>query len=204
MKPFFTFPHFTESEQTREQVDSPLAPLHLWEERVLIQSAQTGNGEAVAELYRRYVPAIFRYISFRLTDRAVAEDITGDVFLEMVQALHRYTERGAPFAAWLFRIAHDRVMDHHRRQARRPTVPLSEGLSDDAPGPEVQAAYQTEAYGLLVAMNILTDEQRTVLQLRFVDGYSVEMTARIMRKTPGAIKALQHRALSRLGRRLQP
>jgi RNA polymerase sigma-70 factor (ECF subfamily) len=134
----------------------------------------------------------------------VAEDLTGDVFLQMVQALHRYTDRGAPFAAWLFRIAHDRVIDYHRRQARRPTVPLFEALSDDEPGPETQAAHQADTHGLRAAMKVLTDEQRTVLQLRFLEGHSVELTARLMRKTPGAIKALQHRALSRLGRRLQP
>lgn len=204
MKPLFTFPHFTEPERTREQLEALLIPLHLRDERFVIQCAQTGDADAIAELYRRHAPAIFRYVSFRMNDQAVAEDLTGDVFLEMVQALHRYTERGAPFAAWLFRIAHDRVMDHHRRQARRPTVPLSDSLSDEAPSPEAQAAHQAEAFGLQAAMSGLTDEQRTVLQLRFLEDHSVEMTARIMRKTPGAIKALQHRALSRLGRRLQP
>lgn len=158
----------------------------------------------MAELYHRHAPAIFRYVFFRMNDQSIAEDLTGDVFLEMVQTLHRYAERGTPFAAWLFRIAHDRVVDYHRRQARRPTEVLSESLADDAPSPETQVAHRAETHGLLTAMKFLTDEQRLVLQLRFVEGHSVETTARIMRKTPGAVKALQHRALGRLGRQLQP
>lgn len=204
MKSTFSSPHLTESDLPREYIDSRLASSHLPEEQQLIQYAQAGNADAVAELYRRHAPAIFRYVFFRMNDRTAAEDLTGDVFLEMMQALNRYTERGAPFAAWLFRIAHARVVDYHRRHARRPTETLSETLPDHTPGPELQATHHAEMHVLLSAMQILTDEQRTVIQLRFVEGHSLEATAQIMRKTPGAIKALQHRALGRLGRHLQP
>lgn len=203
MKPSLTSTPFTESELTREYLDSASPLAHLPEEQQLIQRAQAGNAEAVAELYRRHAPAIFRYAFFRVNDQTAAEDLTGDVFVEMMQALHRYTERGAPFAAWLFRIARARIVDYHRRHARRPTETLSETLADHAPSPEMQATTQAETHGLLAAMQILTDEQRTVIQLRFVEGHSLETTARLMRKTLGAIKALQHRALSRLGRHLQ-
>ena len=204
MKPSFTYPPFTEPERAREHSDSVLIPLQVQEDKLLIRYAQAGDADAVAELYRRHSPAILRYVFFRMNDQTTAEDLTGDVFLEMVQALHRYTERGAPFTAWLFRIAHARVVDYHRRQARRPIETLSESLEDQAPDPETQAANRAETRNLLMAMNGLTDEQRTVLQLRFIEGFSVEATARIMRKSTGAIKALQHRALDRLGRQLQP
>ncbi len=169
------------------------------EERVLIQRAQRGDPEAVAALFRRYAPAIFRYFIFRVNDRTLAQDLTSEVFLKMVEGLPNYTARGAPFAAWLFRIAHDRRVDHYRRVARRPTEDLGEEIVDPVPGPEVQAARRAEDLRLQAALRALTDEQQLVVQLRFIEAYSLEDTARILNKTVGAVKAIQHRALGRLG-----
>ena len=95
------------------------------EERSLIRRAQQGDPEAVAELYYRHAPAIFRYAYFRMNDSAAAEDLTGEVFVKMIEALRHYTERGTPFAAWLFRIARARVVDYQRGTARRPTADLA-------------------------------------------------------------------------------
>lgn len=171
-------------------------------EPILIQRAQQGEEAALAELYQRHTPAIFRYFFFRVNDQALAEDLTGEVFMHMVEALPRYVERGVPFAAWLFRIAHARLVDHHRRAAHRPTESLTETHPDHAPSPEDQAHSLAEARRLKKAIALLTEEQQTVIQLRFVEGYSLEETARMMGKTTGAIKAMQHRALNRLARQL--
>ncbi|MGH2523987.1 MAG: sigma-70 family RNA polymerase sigma factor [Anaerolineales bacterium] len=173
------------------------------EERRLIQRAQQGDPEAVAELYYRHAPAVFRYVYFRMNDSAAAEDLTGEVFVRMMEALRHYTERGTPFAAWLFRIARARVVDYQRGTARRPTVQLSELIVDHVPGPEAQVADQLEAHYLVKALTTLTDEQRGVIQLRFVEGYNLEDTAQLLRKSTGAIKALQHRALQNLARKLK-
>ena len=178
-------------------------PIDHTEELILIKRAQRGDADAVAEIYHRHAPAIFRYFFFRLHDQAIAEDLASEVFLKMAQALPYYVERGAPFAAWLFRIAHDRMVDHHRRAARTPTESLSEQLIDDTADPESQAAHRAETNHLAEAVSALPDEQQTVIQLRFIEGYGLEETAQIMSKSVGAVKALQHRALQSLARKIK-
>jgi RNA polymerase sigma-70 factor (ECF subfamily) len=172
-------------------------------EQDLVRRAQAGDADAISELYRTHAPVIFRYCYFRVADRATAEDLTGEVFVKMVEALPRYVERGPPLAAWLFRIAHDRVVDHHRRAARRPQEPLSTRLEDREPGTEAQAVERAELARVQALLLGLTDEQRSVIQLRFIEGFDLDECARILGKNVGAIKALQHRALRQLAARLE-
>ncbi len=169
----------------------------------LIRRAQEGDAEAMAEIYQLYAPVIFRYFFFRVNDQATAEDLTGEVFLDLVKALPRYVARGIPFTAWLFRIAHARLVDHHRRAAYRQTEELSEALVDHASDPEGEVVDRAGTRRLEEAITALTDEQRMVIQLRFLDRFSLEETAQAMGKTAGAIKALQHRALRELARILK-
>jgi RNA polymerase sigma-70 factor (ECF subfamily) len=171
-------------------------------ETALVRRAQAGDADAVGEIYQLHSPAIFRYFYFRLSDRESAEDLTGAVFLQMIEALPRYEDRGLPFAAWLFRIAHDRLVDHHRRSAYRQSGPLSDQLVDSAAETENLAMRSHEDQGLRALMSELTGEQRMVVQLRFIEGYNLQETADLMAKSPGAIKALQHRALRQLARKL--
>jgi RNA polymerase sigma-70 factor, ECF subfamily len=171
-------------------------------ELALVNRARGGDAEAVAELYQRQAPAIFRYFFFRVQDRATAEDLTGEVFVKMVEGLPRYEERGVPISAWLFRIAHDRMVDHHRRSVHRQTEEISETLETDEPSTEAQALNRSEMQHVRGLIDALTEEQRTVIQLRFVEGYSLEDCARILKKTTGAVKALQHRALRQLGQKI--
>jgi RNA polymerase sigma-70 factor (ECF subfamily) len=121
-----------------------------------------------------------------------------EVFLNMLQALPRYVDRGIPFVAWLYRIARARVVDFQRQRARRGTEALVNSLADAAPGPEAQAASRAEVRELKRAMAQLSDPYQMVLQTRFMEGCDLEETARRMGKTVGAIKVLQHRALRRL------
>jgi len=172
-------------------------------EQQIVERAQQGDADAFADLYVWYAPAIFRYLLVRVGDSSVAEDLTSDVFLKAQEALRRYNRQGVPFAAWLFRIAHDRMVDHYRTQARHPSDQLTEQMPDDSLEPEVRAAAQAEASRLARAVACLTDEQKTVVQLHLMDGYSLEDTAQIMQKSIGAIKALQHRALANLAKQLQ-
>jgi RNA polymerase sigma-70 factor, ECF subfamily len=121
----------------------------------------------------------------------------------MVEALPHYVDRGVPFVGWLYRIARARVVDDYRRRARRQTDELTETLADATPGPEDQAIRHAEIHGLKQAMAQLSDDYHTVLQLRFMEGYSLEETARQMGKTIGATKVMQHRAMRQLARLLE-
>jgi RNA polymerase sigma-70 factor (ECF subfamily) len=136
-------------------------------------------------------------------DAELAEDLTADVFLKMIEDLPRYEERGLPFGAWLFRIARARLIDHWRRQGRRPLVALEDTetgpqLSQDIPEDEIAVSEMIQR-----ALRVLTEEQREVVVLRFLVGMSLEEVARAMGKSVGAVKALQHRALSALARYLE-
>jgi RNA polymerase sigma-70 factor (ECF subfamily) len=172
-------------------------------EKALIERAQRYEAEAVAELYKLHIGEIYRYCLFRVTDEATAEDLTEEVFLNMVEALPHYVDRGVPFVGWLYRIARARVVDDYRRRARRQTDELAETLADATPGPEDQAIRHAEIHGLKQAMARLSDDYHAVLQLRFMEGYGLEETARQMGKTIGATKVMQHRALRQLAQLLK-
>jgi len=169
----------------------------------LVRRAQAGDETALTEIYQSNVQAIYRYVYNRTQDAAVAEDLTSEVFVRAVESLPRYRHRGAPLAAWLYRIARDRVVDYHRANGRHPTTELDEGLRDAAPGPEAAVFQQAEAARVQRALRQLTADQQDVIYFRITEGLSIEHTASLMGKTPGAVKALQFRALQSLGRLLK-
>lgn len=174
------------------------------EEQRLLRQAQRGDADAFAALYRDNVQAVFRYVAHRVYDYRLAEDLTADVFTRALEGLSSYRSQGKPFIAWLYRIAHDRVIDHYRRVDRRPkesdieneTIPFETDM--DAGMLRRQAAR-----ALRQAITELTDDQQQVVILRFIEGYRIETVAEIMGKQPNAIKALQFRALRSLAGRLQ-
>ncbi len=175
---------------------------HLEEVR-LIHAAQSGDADAFAELYRDSVQPIYRYILFRVHDRQLAEDLTSDVFLRALKGLSRYVDQGRPFVAWLYTIAHARIVDHYRRSDRRPleqdldVVQIAARTDMDRPMLQRQAARE-----LRRAIARLTPDQQQVIILRFIEGKRTETVAEIMGKKPNAIKALQHRALRTLAKHL--
>jgi RNA polymerase sigma-70 factor (ECF subfamily) len=180
-----------------------LLPLSIPQEEDLVRRAQAGERAAFAALYRAHIQPIYRYVFLRTSNSQLAEDLTADVFLRAVEGLPRYTNRGLPFGAWLFRIARDRVVDHYRRTTRRPVAELDEGLVSEVPGPGARVEGRDEVASLYDALRSLTDEQRDVIQLRFMEARSLAETARAMDRSINAVKALQHRALAALGRLLQ-
>lgn len=174
------------------------------EEQQLLKQAQRGDADAFAALYHASVQAIFRYIAHRVNDPALAEDLTGDVFIRALESLNKYRDQGKPFIAWLYRIAHARVIDHYRRVGRRPT----ETDIEDEPLPvetdmDAGMLRRQAAKVLREAIAELTDDQQQVVLLRFIEGQRIEMVAEIMGKQPNAIKALQFRALRSLASRLE-
>jgi RNA polymerase sigma-70 factor (ECF subfamily) len=173
-------------------------------EKRLLERARQGNPDAFAQLYRENVQSIFRYIHYRVNDVHLAEDLTGDVFTRALKSIASYRDQGKPFVAWLYRIAHARVVDHYRMSKRRPQesdveaepIPVSTNLDEDM-------LRRQAAKALREAIADLTGEQQQVVILRFIEGHRIETVADMMGKNANAIKALQHRALRSLAGRLE-
>lgn len=174
------------------------------EEKRLIKQAQQGTGEAFGTLYREYVQQIYRYIYYRTHDQQLAEDLTADVFTKAIEGLSSYIDKGKPFVSWLYRIAHARVVDHYRRQDRRPTATNVEdanlSVTPDMDGDMIK---QHASQALLTAIHTLTDDQQQVIILRFVEGLPIDAVADQLGKKGNAIKALQYRAVRSLASYLE-
>lgn len=168
------------------------------EEASLVARAQEGDETAVSQLYYRYAPGIYGYIASRVGDPALADDLTSEAFLCVLEGLPRFEYRGISISAWLYRIAHDRMTDHLRRQARRPTLPLEDEIlpAQDGFDQEVDAHLGVEQ--LSTAIGRLTAEQHQVILLRFVAGLKLKEIAYVMDKSTDAVKMLQLRALTHL------
>lgn len=171
------------------------------EDAHLVSEAKQGNTDAFAELYRRYQPTIARYMLTRVNDHAEAEDLTEAIFESAWKAIGRYKEQGVPFLAWLYRLAHNRVVDHYRAQrVMLSLVPEmhEEVLVDDG------NVLERNLHGadIAEALALLTDEQRQVILLRFVHGMNGHEVAQTMAKREDAIRALQFRAIATLRRAL--
>jgi RNA polymerase sigma-70 factor (ECF subfamily) len=169
----------------------------------LIRRAKAGEQDACAQLYEHYAPAIYRYIYFRVGDVQLAEDLQADVFVRMLEGLQRYEERGWPLSAWLYRIAHDRTIDSLRRSRKRQQIPLS-AWNDSYDGPEQGIDIRLACEELRSKLSELTDDQRQVIQLRFLADLPIQAVAQQLGRTEGSVKALQHRGLQTLARRLEP
>lgn len=174
------------------------------DEGQLIKRAKSHDARALSDLYRRHADAVFRYVYYRVGDREVAEDLVGEVFVRALEGLPAYQDTGTPFEAWLYRIAHARVVDYYRRQKVRRAAPLDESLtSSEEPDLSQLAAQRDDVRRVWNAVRHLTDDQQQVISLRFIAGYSTAEVASVMGKTEGAIRALQHRALASLRRLLE-
>ncbi len=169
----------------------------------LVQRAQGYEEDALKTLYEAYYPKIYNYAFLQLGDVQTAEDLASDVMLKMIESIQKYTFRGLPFGAWVFRIARNRLIDLHRRRRRRGEVDLSDSIASVLESPQALAERALERGQLQVALKHLTDEQRQVIVLKFIQGFDNRSVGRIMGRSEGAIKSLQHRALGSLRRVLE-
>ena len=168
----------------------------------IVRRAQEYDEPAVEALYQKYYPKIYNYAFMQMGDAQASEDLASDVMLKMIESMHKYTFRGLPFGAWVFRIARNRLIDLHRRRRRRGEVDLSGTLSTALASPQVLAERALERGQIQVALKHLTDEQRQVIVLKFIQGFDNRSIGQIMGRSEGAIKSLQHRALGALRRLL--
>jgi len=173
------------------------------EELDLVQRARQGEQEAFAQLYENHFDKIFRYVVLKIRNQAEAEDMTQQVFIKAYESIGSYQSQGVPFTAWLFRIAHNQMVDYVRKQSKRQTVPLDESLQiKDDSDVEHEVEVKIEMEKVVLATAKLTKAQREVISLRFAGGLSITEAAKTMRKSEGAIKALQHSAILALRKTL--
>jgi RNA polymerase sigma-70 factor, ECF subfamily len=173
-------------------------PGKLYSDHELIKKAQKGDPNAFGDLYESHAPAIFRYLFSHLDNQMDAEDLTGEVFLKAWRSLPKYTERGVPFLAFLFRIARNILVDHYRKNNHLETKDpeemdeyAAEGISE----PIEVVGSNIEHQKILRVLHRLRPDYQSVLTLRFISDLSPEETAQVLNRSVGAIRVLQHRAL---------
>ena len=168
-------------------------------EEDLVRRAKQKDPEAFARLYEGYFDKIYRYIVIKVGNETEAEDMTQQVFLNALQSISSFRWQGAPFSAWLYRIAHNQVVDYYRMKPKRPTTfddpPIDTSDSSKDADPQRVTERNLSIEQLVKASQQLTEAQREVISLRFTSDLSTAEVAKIMGKSQGAVKALQHSAI---------
>jgi len=170
----------------------------------LVRAAQDGDTGAFGRLYDRYVDVVFRYVLFRVGDRALAEDVTSETFLRALRRISTVSYQGRDVGAWFVTIARNLVLDHVKSSRYRLEVTTAEisdapvGASQAGGGPEHEVVTAATNAELMRCVAKLNADQQECIVLRFLQGLSVAETATVMGRNEGAVKALQHRAVRRL------
>jgi len=168
-----------------------------------VDAAQQGDRNALEELYLLHFDRIFGYLNVTVGNRHDAEDLATQTFVRMLESIDRFRFGSAPFSAWLFRIAHNLAMDHFRARRRwQPEEEVPEPEPDERTSAEAQALESIGRRSLLDLIDGLSPDQQQVLTLKFVFDFSNTDVATILDKREGAIKSLQHRALTALQKQL--
>ncbi len=168
----------------------------------LVDLARDGDSEAFGQLYDHYSPAVYRFVFYRVSSRALAEDLTSDTFFRALRSMTRFQWQGKDFGAWLMTIARNLVVDHYKAGRTRLETAVDDfsGHDETTAGPEdaVIAGLTNEI--LLEAIEQLPEEQQTCLVMRFLNENSIAETAKVLGRTEGAIKQLQLRAVRNLAK----
>jgi len=156
--------------------------------------------EAFGELYERHVRKIYNYIYYRTGNYHDAEDLTAKVFQRAMRHVAKFEDKGVPFTAWLYRIAHNLVANWHRDRSRRPVVPLDQhvAVSEMTEYPESEAVTLEETELLLTIVRQLPPDRQQLLILKFVERMSNSEIGEVMGRSEGAVKSLYHRTLNAL------
>lgn len=173
-------------------------------ELALLRQARTADETALAAIYDTYHTPLYRYIYRQVGDVETARDLTAQVFQRFLQALQRESGPERQLKAWLYRTAHNLVVDLYRRQEHRRHLPLEDQTLTSDADPAWQAEQQLLAADVREALRELTPDQRQVITLKFLAGMSNAEVASVIDKPVGAVKSLQHRALAALQRQLVP
>jgi len=168
-----------------------------YNEANVLARASEGDRDAFGELYARYIDRIFNYVYYRTGNTHDAEDLTARVFQRAMNHIHNYTDRGVPFSAWLYRIAHNLVANWHRDRSRKQEIPITDMpvLPSKGDLPETRLVRTEEQDALLRLIRKLPPERQQLLILKFVENLSNAEIGQIMGRSEGAIKSLYHRTL---------
>ncbi len=163
------------------------------------------GAEAIGELYDRYNEQVFRYVWARIYDRNSAEDLTGEVFVRMVANIPKYRPTSTPFLAWLYRIAHNLVIDYYRKEENKRELHLDQvdQLLVDTNNPADATEDKMFYNRLKNALLEINPTWQEVITLRFLMGMSLQEVATTLGKSVGAVKVAQHRGLKELREVLQ-
>jgi RNA polymerase sigma-70 factor (ECF subfamily) len=172
-------------------------------EHALLEQARAYDHDALGEIYDTYAPLIYAYLYRRVQNVQLAEDLTGEVFVRMLQGIRAKRSWHTSFRGWLYRIAHNLVVDHYRRQPPAPVLALDERLVADRDDVDSAVAERLSRQRLQVAISQLTPDQQNVLALRFGQQLTAREVGEVMSKSVSAVEALQHRALAALRRILE-
>lgn len=174
------------------------------EDGELVKLSKEDKG-AFGELYERYMPKMYSYIFYRTSNQHDAEDLTARVFFRAMSHIGSYVDKGLPFQAWLYRIAHNLVANWHRDQGRRKIIALDDYVSHSlkSEAPDRLAEELEEREQLMAAIQRLPEDRQQLLLLKFIDQLSNAEIGQVMSRTEGAIKSLYHRTLLSLRDELQ-
>lgn len=173
---------------------------YLPEEAHLVERAKSGDVQAFAKLYDAYVERVSRYVYFRVSEDCDVEDLVSQVFLKAWENVERYKLGSSPFAAWLYTIARNLVIDHYR--TKKDTLPLEDVLSlpTDIESPDEQAQTRFDLEALRDALQFLSADQQQALVLKYIAGLPNDSIARVMNKQAGTVRGLQMRGLQTLAK----
>ena len=170
------------------------------DEASLLERAKAYDPSALSEIYDRYSMRIHNYIYRRVGNVQLAEDLAAEVFVRMLQAAQSDKFARTSLSAWLYRIAHNLIVDHFRSQSQREVQAWDERLGAAVDDPTVAIEAKLAQQGLRAALSHLTEQQQQVIVLRFGEGLSAPQIAEILDTSEGAVRALQHRALASMRR----
>jgi RNA polymerase sigma factor (sigma-70 family) len=157
------------------------------------------DAEAFGALYDHYFSRVYKYVRLRVPDAAAADDLTATVFTRALDRLHTYRPDRASFGVWLFRIAHNAVVDYYRASRRRSTVPLDPSTRLlTAPAPEVEVERMEETTAMLAALADLSPREQEIVALKFAGGLTNRRIAEIVRLKPGHVGVILYRAIRKL------
>ena len=176
-----------------------------YNEDEILKSASLGDKDAFGRLYENYAERIFNYVYYRTGNVHDAEDLTARVFQRAMNHIKNYTDRGVPFSAWLYRIAHNLVANWHRDRSRKQEIPLDDLpiLPNKGDHPEKNLVRSQEQDALLKLIRTLPSERQSLLILKFVENMSNAEIGEIMGRSEGAVKSLYHRTLLTLRDQLE-
>ena len=170
--------------------------------QLMVKMAQRGKRRGMERLYELFVEPVFRYVYLRVGNWEEAEDLTSRIFIKVFKKIKSYRERGIPFSAWLFRVAHNEIVDHYRTKGPvcKSFEEIYENPVSSESDPERVILEEETRKKILEALTKLTPDQREVIVLRYLQEFSISEIAKIMDRSETAIRSLLQRALRRLNK----